>query len=84
MYEQMFNFSYVQFLALYNEFTLSIQGKYGNCTRVYKGTYVEGFQILLKNWLAHFPFLRMGDIPHTHFLFPFVHIHWMSYHSNDE
>ena len=42
----MFNFSYVQFLALYNEFTLSIQGKYGNCTRVYKGTYVEGFQII--------------------------------------
>ena len=64
MYEQTFSCSYVEFLALYKVFTLSVQGKYDKCTRVYKGTYVEGFQIFFKNYLAHFPFVRMGDIPH--------------------
>ena len=61
----MFNCSYVKFLSLYKAFTLSVQDKCAYCTKVYKGTYVKGFHILLKNWLAHFPFLNMGDIPHS-------------------
>ena len=68
MYEQTFSCSYVEFLALYKVFTLSVQDKYGNCIKVYKGTYVEGFQIFFKNWLVYFPFVRMGDILHKHSL----------------
>ena len=61
----------MEFLPLYKTFTLSVQGKCGNCTRVYKGTYVEGFQILLKS----FPICKdEGHSLHTfldHALIPF-------------
>ena len=58
----------MEFLSLYKAFTLSVQGKYGNYMRVYKGVCLEGFQMILKNWLAHFPFPRMRDIPHIYWL----------------
>ena len=38
---------------LYKAFTLSIQCKCANCTSVYKATYLEGFQMLLKKLFAH-------------------------------
>ena len=63
-----FNYSYVKFLSLYKTFILSVQEKYGNCIRVYKGTYLEGFQMILRNGLTHFPFPRMRDIHHTYWL----------------
>ena len=39
----------MEFLSLYKAFTLSVQGKYGNYMRVYKGVCLEGFQMILKN-----------------------------------
>ena len=47
------------FLQLYKAFTLSVQPRYGQRTRVYKGSYLECFQLILRNWLAHFPFSSM-------------------------
>ena len=51
-------------MALYKLLTLSVQEKYGNYTRVYKGTYVEGFNFFfkLKIGLLIALFVRMGDI----------------------
>lgn len=40
---------------LTNPYTLGVQGKYANYTRVYKGTCIEGFQMIYKNLLSHFP-----------------------------
>ena len=82
----------MEFLPLYKAFTLSVQGKYGKCTRVYKGTCLEGFQMILRNSLAHFLFPSMRDIPHTYWfimcnpciLFYCVHVHSISYPTNDK
>ena len=69
MYEQTFSSSCMKFLSLYKTFTLSIQGTCAYCTRVYKGTYVEGFEILLKS----FPFWK--DEGHS-----LTHIPWSRTH----
>ena len=82
----------MEFLPLYKAFTLSVQGKYGKCTRVYKGTCLEGFQMILRNSLTHFLFPSMRDIPHTYWfimcnpciLFYCVHVHSISYPTNDK
>ena len=37
------------FLQLYKAFTLSVQPRYGQRTRVYKGSYLECFQLILRN-----------------------------------
>ena len=44
----------MEFLPQFKTFTLSVQGKGANCTRVYKGTHIKGFQIHLKS----FPFCK--------------------------
>ena len=52
---------------VYKAFTLSVQCKCVNCTSVYKATYLEGFQIFFKKFLAHFFFHRgtfLVLIPH--------------------
>ena len=71
MYEQIFSSSCMEFLPLCKTFTLIVQGKCANCTRVYKGTYIKGFQICLKS----FPFFKdEGHFSHTfldHTLIPF-------------
>ena len=72
----------MEFVRVYKAFTKSVQGKYSNCTMVYKGTCLEGFEMILKNLLAHFPFPRMRVIPHTYFpnhvppmhLFDLIHV----------
>ena len=83
-------------MALYKLFTLSVQEKYGNHTRVYKGTYVEGFNFFfkIKNWLAYFPFCKDGGHSSQTFLddtlillnffFYLGHVDWMTYRTNDE
>ena len=44
-------FRSMEFVQVYKVFTLSVQGKYSNCTRVYKTTFLEGFQLIFKNSL---------------------------------
>ena len=70
MYEQIFSSS-VEFLPRYKTFTLNVQGKCANCTRVYKGTYIKEFQIHLKS----FPFCKdeghSSDTFLDHALIPF-------------
>ena len=67
---------------------VTVQG----CTRV---PMLKDFKyFLIKNWLAHFLFVRMGDIPHKHslithsshsnFFFYLVHVNWMTHRINDE
>ena len=58
----------LEFLPLYKAFTLSVQDKYANYMRVYKGTYLKFFQMILRNRLAHFPLPRMRNISHTYWL----------------
>ena len=71
MYEQIFSSSCMEFLPWYKTFTLSVQDKCANCTRVYKGTYINGFQIHLKS----FPFCKdevhSSDTFLDHALIPF-------------
>ena len=68
---------------LYKAFTLSVQCKCVNCTSMYKATYLEGFQIFFKKFLAHFFFHRgtfLVVIPH----FPSYTFIGMCYHTYDE
>ena len=61
-------FQPMEFVHVYMVFTISVQAKCTNCTRVYKVTFLEGIPLIFKNSLAHFPLLRIRDIPQTHFL----------------
>ena len=49
-----FSCIYVQLLQVYKAFTQSVQGQCTKCTRVYKGVYLKGFQVILKNLLIYF------------------------------
>ena len=42
-YMHKFHYMFIEFVQVYKVFTLSVQGKCAKCTRVYKGTYHEGF-----------------------------------------
>ena len=67
------SFRYVKFLPLYKTFTLSVQCKCANCTSVYKGTYLEGFELLGK--IAFSLRFSKGNIGHSDSSIPYVHIH---------
>ena len=60
----------MEFLSLYKAFTLSVQGKYGNYMRVYKGTCLKEFQNDFEQLTHSFPFSKdeMRYIPHTYVL----------------
>ena len=54
----------MEFFSLCKAFTLSVKDKYGNCT--WERTYRKGFQMILKNLVANFPFLRMRELSYTY------------------
>lgn len=61
----------MEFASFYKVFILNVQGKYTNYIRGEQGYlffFFKGFQGIMKNSLTYFPWPRMRDISHIHYL----------------